>query len=138
MRFNGIRYYHTKGDYLTFHKRKLFFATFAHHYKFDPSQPGEWYSIFTGHLLLQRGGKKIVQYYNGSVIKGLLDVYPNMQLDIYKFHAIEIDKYNKTTSLEQARTTRYWVLATHDAQIRGEEQLPSRMHVNCAHLVILL
>jgi len=96
--FYGYRYHHaTDSWFYTRQARRYFFDAFACHYKFDPLSSCEWYTIVTGHLKLRKGGKQILDFYSGSFIKGLQDVYPDLLVEIQMFHPNDIAKYNHST-----------------------------------------
>jgi len=51
----------------------------------DPLVADNWLSITTDSIFSQKGGVTILNHYGGSLIRALMDVYPDIDLDACKF-----------------------------------------------------
>lgn len=83
-----------------------FFDSFAHTFGFDPLIPDNWYNVpqkdvlqhvckfdyaflCNNNFIYKNGnGISVLYHYKNSVIKALLDVYPNIGLNISKFKIV--------------------------------------------------
>lgn len=54
----------------------------------DPLVPETWYSVSFNDIAQEKGGKTALLHYNSSVIKALMDIYPDIGLDPYKFAVV--------------------------------------------------
>eukprot|EP00026_Physarum_polycephalum_P001418 Phypoly_transcript_01419.p1 GENE.Phypoly_transcript_01419~~Phypoly_transcript_01419.p1 ORF type:complete len:980 (+),score=139.70 Phypoly_transcript_01419:131-3070(+) len=79
--FDGI----LRLQWINRNSRKLIFESIAKAKGFDPLMAENWYSISHSEVVIQKGGSIMLEYYEGSVVKALLDVYPNIGLDEEKF-----------------------------------------------------
>jgi len=68
----------TKGWKVPGNQRK-FFDAFARSQKFNPLSTKNWYSV-TRNEIIRAGGCGLLQYYNGSHIKALVKLYPELML----------------------------------------------------------
>jgi len=59
--------------------QRNFYDTFARTKKFDPLDAEKWYSV-TYNEIIRFGGKGLLDYYNGSHIKALMKLYPELVL----------------------------------------------------------
>eukprot|EP00026_Physarum_polycephalum_P001974 Phypoly_transcript_01978.p1 GENE.Phypoly_transcript_01978~~Phypoly_transcript_01978.p1 ORF type:complete len:752 (+),score=127.08 Phypoly_transcript_01978:45-2300(+) len=64
--------------------RKDFFVSFAAGHQFDPLVPENWYKA-RELKELEEGSSGILQYYQGSVIKALLHLFPDIGIEENKF-----------------------------------------------------
>jgi len=65
--------------------RRKFFDDFATSLNFNPNKAENWYSIKKKDILLEGGGSILNTYYNGSHIRALIDLYPELTLQKEKF-----------------------------------------------------
>eukprot|EP00026_Physarum_polycephalum_P003234 Phypoly_transcript_03244.p1 GENE.Phypoly_transcript_03244~~Phypoly_transcript_03244.p1 ORF type:complete len:742 (+),score=88.29 Phypoly_transcript_03244:221-2446(+) len=65
--------------------RRKFFEDYAAKKGFDPLIAENWYSIRRRDIDVQKGGDTVVMYHGDSVSKALMDLFPNIGLDIYRF-----------------------------------------------------
>eukprot|EP00026_Physarum_polycephalum_P001437 Phypoly_transcript_01438.p1 GENE.Phypoly_transcript_01438~~Phypoly_transcript_01438.p1 ORF type:complete len:1047 (+),score=162.81 Phypoly_transcript_01438:248-3388(+) len=79
--------------------RKTFFDDFAKKYEFDPLINTNWYNITTKQFVEEKGGSSILNYYNNSFIKALMEIYPASGIDESKFKVVRryywMDKQNR-------------------------------------------
>eukprot|EP00026_Physarum_polycephalum_P000389 Phypoly_transcript_00389.p1 GENE.Phypoly_transcript_00389~~Phypoly_transcript_00389.p1 ORF type:complete len:1231 (+),score=194.32 Phypoly_transcript_00389:52-3744(+) len=84
--------------------RRKVFENFAKENRFDPLVPNNWYKVPKETLLAKKGVASILSYYNSSISQALLDLFPNIGLDEYKFATIPKhywkDKENRKRYLE--------------------------------------
>eukprot|EP00026_Physarum_polycephalum_P001044 Phypoly_transcript_01045.p1 GENE.Phypoly_transcript_01045~~Phypoly_transcript_01045.p1 ORF type:complete len:1215 (-),score=190.78 Phypoly_transcript_01045:36-3680(-) len=67
--------------------RRLMFCDIAHQQNFDPLLPNNWYSVTYSSLRNIKGANSILEhYYSGSLVKGLLQLFPDIGLEESKFH----------------------------------------------------
>eukprot|EP00026_Physarum_polycephalum_P001070 Phypoly_transcript_01071.p1 GENE.Phypoly_transcript_01071~~Phypoly_transcript_01071.p1 ORF type:complete len:1197 (-),score=193.28 Phypoly_transcript_01071:69-3659(-) len=67
--------------------RKLFFDGFAARNGFDPLIASNWYNI-AHKISSAKGYKLVLDHYQGSLIRALVHIYPDIGLQIHKFEAI--------------------------------------------------
>jgi len=72
-------YWHSVGN------RIKLFNSFANKRRFDPLFPHNWYSISSEDLRSFKGFVSMLRYYNGSVVKALLHLFPNIGLNVAGF-----------------------------------------------------
>jgi len=65
--------------------RRKFFDNFAYELGFDPLNPSEWYFISRGDVLNMKSGTSVLNYYEGSHIRALMQLYPELSLEKPKF-----------------------------------------------------
>jgi hypothetical protein len=65
--------------------RKFFFDQIAKEYDFDPLVCENWYHFDVHNVTRQRGGHYIMDLYRESLADALVDVYPNIGLDYFRF-----------------------------------------------------
>eukprot|EP00026_Physarum_polycephalum_P003956 Phypoly_transcript_03973.p1 GENE.Phypoly_transcript_03973~~Phypoly_transcript_03973.p1 ORF type:complete len:646 (+),score=59.16 Phypoly_transcript_03973:3-1940(+) len=65
--------------------RKKFFETYAREKNFDPYMAGNWYSQDLENVYHAKGASGVLSYHNQSVVKALLDLFPNIGLDKSRF-----------------------------------------------------
>jgi len=53
-----------------------------------------WYFV-THNAITKAGGRGILKYYNGSHIKALMKLYPELKLNKESFYLSKADKHNK-------------------------------------------
>eukprot|EP00026_Physarum_polycephalum_P002429 Phypoly_transcript_02435.p1 GENE.Phypoly_transcript_02435~~Phypoly_transcript_02435.p1 ORF type:complete len:884 (+),score=75.70 Phypoly_transcript_02435:120-2771(+) len=74
-----------KRPQLTEEQRRNFFVTYAKMHNFDPYDPDIWHSQPISRILATEGAADVIYYHNQSVSKALLDLFPNIGLDIVQF-----------------------------------------------------
>jgi len=65
--------------------RRYFFIRFAQAKKFDPLIPENWYSVSLNAITSRRGGRAVLRRYDGKFQKALVDLFPDIGLDINRF-----------------------------------------------------
>jgi len=78
-------------DYTKAANRRQFFVDYATEKKFNPSVPESWYSVYED-LLSMKGLKPLLQYYKGSVVTALLQLFPDIGLKRSKFRRSDDSK----------------------------------------------
>jgi len=58
--------------------QRKFFDTFARSKNFNPSEAENWHSVTRGEIL-RAGGSSLLNYHNGSHIKALVTIYPEIK-----------------------------------------------------------
>jgi len=64
--------------------QRIFFDEFARSKKFNPLDAENWYSV-TRREIKAAGGSSLLSYYNGSHIRALVRLYPELMLKFEKF-----------------------------------------------------
>jgi len=75
---------YTDCNWKTSKKRREFFDHLAQHKDFNPLHPEKWYTVNSKDVV-NMGGSGILKYYNGSHIKALMQLYPEINLVKEKF-----------------------------------------------------
>jgi len=70
-------YFQEGGNWKDPEHRRKFFEEFAKSKQFHPLDAERWYSI-TKKEVINAGGGGVLEYYDGSHIKALIDVYPEL------------------------------------------------------------
>eukprot|EP00026_Physarum_polycephalum_P001474 Phypoly_transcript_01476.p1 GENE.Phypoly_transcript_01476~~Phypoly_transcript_01476.p1 ORF type:complete len:889 (+),score=81.31 Phypoly_transcript_01476:156-2669(+) len=65
--------------------RRKFFEQYAKDSGFDPLSPEHWYSQPRNKIAAMKGAKMMLEYHRFSVLRALLDLFPNIGLDKSKF-----------------------------------------------------
>jgi len=68
-----------KEGWKSLRNQRKFFDAFARSKKFNPSDAENWYSV-TYKEIISAGGSTLLGYYNGSHIKALVKLYPELKL----------------------------------------------------------
>eukprot|EP00026_Physarum_polycephalum_P003664 Phypoly_transcript_03677.p1 GENE.Phypoly_transcript_03677~~Phypoly_transcript_03677.p1 ORF type:complete len:748 (+),score=79.94 Phypoly_transcript_03677:247-2244(+) len=66
-------------------KRRKFFEQYAAEHGFDPLVPENWYSQTRGSVIAHQGGSRVLFYHNSSVVNALLELFPKIGLEKFKF-----------------------------------------------------
>eukprot|EP00026_Physarum_polycephalum_P001478 Phypoly_transcript_01480.p1 GENE.Phypoly_transcript_01480~~Phypoly_transcript_01480.p1 ORF type:complete len:1080 (+),score=145.14 Phypoly_transcript_01480:111-3350(+) len=74
--------------------RKRFFDEFSEVNRFDPLVAQNWYKYNTTDFMKRKHGYSVLSYYGNSYIQALLQVYPNIGLETWKFSKIPHGFYN--------------------------------------------
>jgi len=61
--------------------RRNFFDVFAYDTGFDPLVVSNWYSVSYNDVVLKKLGAGVLEHYNGSHIRALIDCYPELHLE---------------------------------------------------------
>jgi len=69
---------------MTLKGEEFFFDDFAKTKQFNHSDASEWYSTVRSDII-RAGGGGVLNYYRGSHIKALVDLYPELGLQKEKF-----------------------------------------------------
>eukprot|EP00026_Physarum_polycephalum_P013670 Phypoly_transcript_14096.p1 GENE.Phypoly_transcript_14096~~Phypoly_transcript_14096.p1 ORF type:complete len:309 (-),score=47.32 Phypoly_transcript_14096:29-955(-) len=76
----------TKGFWKSRSKHREFFDKFAKKFEFDALVADNWYDIKTAVLLEEKGAKSVISnYYGGSILSALIEVYPDVPFEQEKF-----------------------------------------------------
>eukprot|EP00026_Physarum_polycephalum_P000662 Phypoly_transcript_00663.p1 GENE.Phypoly_transcript_00663~~Phypoly_transcript_00663.p1 ORF type:complete len:1097 (+),score=133.55 Phypoly_transcript_00663:927-4217(+) len=76
----------SEGIWVSSENRKKLFDSFAAQKGFDPLIAQNWHSIGKKDFVASvKGASNILKYYQNSFIRALMDIYPNIGLDIHKF-----------------------------------------------------
>eukprot|EP00026_Physarum_polycephalum_P001040 Phypoly_transcript_01041.p1 GENE.Phypoly_transcript_01041~~Phypoly_transcript_01041.p1 ORF type:complete len:1163 (+),score=140.56 Phypoly_transcript_01041:229-3717(+) len=59
---------------------RAFFDMIAKKQKFDPLIPENWYSISPGSVRAIKGGRSLLKFFGGSIVKALLYLFPEIEL----------------------------------------------------------
>eukprot|EP00026_Physarum_polycephalum_P002338 Phypoly_transcript_02344.p1 GENE.Phypoly_transcript_02344~~Phypoly_transcript_02344.p1 ORF type:complete len:892 (+),score=111.01 Phypoly_transcript_02344:67-2742(+) len=65
--------------------RRKFFETIAHDKGFDSSSPSNWYALSYAQVLSYKGGETILKYYEKSLSKALMHIFPEIGLKDQQF-----------------------------------------------------
>jgi len=68
--------------------RKRFFDNFANAKGFDPLNPLNWYPIEKDMISETKGGKFVLEHYEGSLYKSLSSLYPDIGLKKARFGSL--------------------------------------------------
>eukprot|EP00026_Physarum_polycephalum_P002910 Phypoly_transcript_02919.p1 GENE.Phypoly_transcript_02919~~Phypoly_transcript_02919.p1 ORF type:complete len:813 (+),score=74.97 Phypoly_transcript_02919:109-2547(+) len=68
--------------------RRKWFDNYAQRKGFDPLVPENWYNINKLDIDEAKGSGSVLSYYGGSVVKALLDLYPDVQFNEAEFGSI--------------------------------------------------
>jgi len=68
--------------------RRCFFDAFAKENGFDPLVAGNWYPITGENILANKSSSSVLNHYEGSFIKALTHLYPDIGLDTTKFRVV--------------------------------------------------
>eukprot|EP00026_Physarum_polycephalum_P000419 Phypoly_transcript_00420.p1 GENE.Phypoly_transcript_00420~~Phypoly_transcript_00420.p1 ORF type:complete len:1013 (+),score=147.72 Phypoly_transcript_00420:21-3059(+) len=82
--------------------RKAFLDNFARSRGGDPNKESFWFSIKLDELLLEKGGKAVLAFYNSSMRSALLDLYPNMHLSSFKFDRVDKNHWSSLSNQRKA------------------------------------
>eukprot|EP00026_Physarum_polycephalum_P004745 Phypoly_transcript_04768.p1 GENE.Phypoly_transcript_04768~~Phypoly_transcript_04768.p1 ORF type:complete len:663 (+),score=63.83 Phypoly_transcript_04768:34-2022(+) len=69
--------------------RLKFFESYAAEQGFDPLHAESWYQQPKEKILAKKGAKGVMRHYKDNLLKGLLDIFPNIGLDRTKFNYIQ-------------------------------------------------
>eukprot|EP00026_Physarum_polycephalum_P005354 Phypoly_transcript_05386.p1 GENE.Phypoly_transcript_05386~~Phypoly_transcript_05386.p1 ORF type:complete len:586 (+),score=95.25 Phypoly_transcript_05386:3-1760(+) len=61
--------------------RRFFFVNFSQKKEFDPLIAANWYRQSLDKIMQEKGAKKVLKYHNHSVVKALLDLFPEIGLE---------------------------------------------------------
>eukprot|EP00026_Physarum_polycephalum_P002905 Phypoly_transcript_02914.p1 GENE.Phypoly_transcript_02914~~Phypoly_transcript_02914.p1 ORF type:complete len:836 (+),score=73.69 Phypoly_transcript_02914:81-2588(+) len=67
---------------------RLFFEQFAGSNRLDPLIPEDWYSVSAQTIMEMDEGSTILSYYNGSIIRALVQLFPEVHFDESKFFIV--------------------------------------------------
>eukprot|EP00026_Physarum_polycephalum_P001049 Phypoly_transcript_01050.p1 GENE.Phypoly_transcript_01050~~Phypoly_transcript_01050.p1 ORF type:complete len:906 (+),score=142.25 Phypoly_transcript_01050:476-3193(+) len=67
--------------------RRKFFIDFAAGNDFDPLVAANWYSRSFREFIAWKGASRVLSYYDASYTKALLDLFPDIGLDVSKFES---------------------------------------------------
>jgi len=81
--------------------RKKIFNKFAHRKGFDPSQASPWYKVALNDIKQIKGGISVLMYHQGSHIKALIDLFPELHLQEDKFVPHPLYKNKKSIFRER-------------------------------------
>jgi exonuclease V gamma subunit len=65
--------------------RRNFFEKYARDNKFDPLKAENWYKQPRDRILATKGTRSVIYYHNNSVSKALIDLFPDIGLEMSKF-----------------------------------------------------
>eukprot|EP00026_Physarum_polycephalum_P003775 Phypoly_transcript_03789.p1 GENE.Phypoly_transcript_03789~~Phypoly_transcript_03789.p1 ORF type:complete len:743 (+),score=94.75 Phypoly_transcript_03789:50-2278(+) len=83
--FDEAKFHHKTSQYWhSAANRRKFLEDFAKKHKFDPLNNSKWY-LFTRDDLMREKGGAFLNYYGGSMIKAVTDVFPNVRFDEVAF-----------------------------------------------------
>jgi len=74
--------------------RKALLDSFARDQGFDPLIPDNWYKISSDDIKSYKGARSVLAHHNGSAIKALSDLYPDISLNPEKFSVIPRNYWN--------------------------------------------
>eukprot|EP00026_Physarum_polycephalum_P001950 Phypoly_transcript_01954.p1 GENE.Phypoly_transcript_01954~~Phypoly_transcript_01954.p1 ORF type:complete len:900 (+),score=97.26 Phypoly_transcript_01954:131-2830(+) len=78
-----------KKDWTNLQKRRHFFENFAGKHGYDPFVAEHWYLVSREQIIKTFGARAVISFYGGSVIKALLDLFPDIGINISKFSYTE-------------------------------------------------
>jgi len=82
-KFHGPNY----GSWQHPQTRRDFFDQLAEEKGFHPSESVQWYKLLSFEVLKRKGGFRVLKYHEGSHIKALIDLYPELHLEESRFAA---------------------------------------------------
>eukprot|EP00026_Physarum_polycephalum_P002346 Phypoly_transcript_02352.p1 GENE.Phypoly_transcript_02352~~Phypoly_transcript_02352.p1 ORF type:complete len:819 (+),score=94.09 Phypoly_transcript_02352:352-2808(+) len=88
-------------------ERRQFFDEFASAANFDPLVPANWYSVSAESILEKKNAYAILRMYKRNLITALVDVYPEIGLDIAKFGYWERPSNRKLFFTKYAQQKRF-------------------------------
>eukprot|EP00026_Physarum_polycephalum_P008209 Phypoly_transcript_08288.p1 GENE.Phypoly_transcript_08288~~Phypoly_transcript_08288.p1 ORF type:complete len:377 (+),score=65.39 Phypoly_transcript_08288:81-1133(+) len=65
--------------------RRKFFIDVAKHFSFNPLVPEPWYEMTHDKIIKFKSSRSILWHYGGSLVKALLDLFPDVPFDVRKF-----------------------------------------------------
>eukprot|EP00026_Physarum_polycephalum_P002673 Phypoly_transcript_02681.p1 GENE.Phypoly_transcript_02681~~Phypoly_transcript_02681.p1 ORF type:complete len:850 (+),score=89.37 Phypoly_transcript_02681:125-2674(+) len=100
-----INFHRMQSGYWNNATRRDFFDKFAQGHGFEPLIARNWYKYNATHITAVKGGVSALQSYGGSLIKAIIDLYPDITLDLTLFNAVPArhwrDAANRKAMLEQ-------------------------------------
>jgi len=83
---NAVQFTDMRRNFWTYARnRRAFFDELARKHGFDPHVPENWYSLGKDIVLEDKRALSILDFYSQSLSKALIDVYPDIDLEISKF-----------------------------------------------------
>jgi len=71
--------------------RREYFDQIAHDFHFDPSDSAKWYSLSLADIVQTKFAYHVLSYHNGSYVKALSDLYPELNLNVANFKSDRIE-----------------------------------------------
>eukprot|EP00026_Physarum_polycephalum_P001348 Phypoly_transcript_01349.p1 GENE.Phypoly_transcript_01349~~Phypoly_transcript_01349.p1 ORF type:complete len:1107 (+),score=164.22 Phypoly_transcript_01349:191-3322(+) len=81
--------------------RRIFFEEYAKKNDFDPLTPANWYNLSFSILMREKNAGSIFSYHNGSYSQALLDLFPEIGLNLSKFAMLPRIHWHKRENRKQ-------------------------------------